>query len=123
MQLTPPPICLHAHIQRHNGAPGGANAVAGAPGLARCFGRIGEDHPPRANSYIRADAGRQTIRPSDWAERLAGAMSCLSAPTGAGRHRRVSIGHSPLGVPRVINGVSADLHEALRGVRADCWDF
>jgi hypothetical protein len=63
------------------------------------------------------------FRPSDWAERLAGAMSSFrpgGAKAGLGAH----IGYSPLCVPRVIDGVKGVLvSSALRDVEPMAWDF
>lgn len=65
----------------------------------------------------------RTFRPSDWAERLAGAMSSFrpgGARSGPGAH----IGYSPLCVPRVINGVKCVIvSEALKDVDVRAWDF
>lgn len=65
----------------------------------------------------------RNFRPSDWAERLAGAMASFrpgGARTGPGAH----IGYSPLCVPRVINGVKCVIvSEALRDVEPMAWDF
>ena len=64
-----------------------------------------------------------TFRPSDWAERLAGAMSCFR-PDGVRGGIGAFIGYSPLCVPRVINGVKCVIvSEALRGVEPMAWDF
>jgi hypothetical protein len=65
----------------------------------------------------------QTFRPSDWAERLAGAMSCFR-PDGVQGGIASFIGYSPLCVPRVINGIKCVIvSEALRGVEPMAWDF
>lgn len=65
-------------------------------------------------------AGR-TFRPSDWAERLAGAMSSFR-PKGAGIGAH--IGYSPYCVPRVIDGVKCVIvSEALRDLEPMAWDF
>jgi hypothetical protein len=65
----------------------------------------------------------RTFRPSDWAERLAGAMSSFrpsGATAGIGGH----IGYSPYCVPRVVEGVKSVLvDEALRDVEPMAWDF
>lgn len=64
-----------------------------------------------------------TFRPSDWAERLAGAMSCFR-PDGVQGGIGAYIGYSPLCVPRVINGVKCVIvSEALKGVEPMAWDF
>jgi hypothetical protein len=64
-----------------------------------------------------------TFRPSDWAERLAGAMS--SFRPGAGPRSYASfIGYSPYCVPRVIDGVKCVIvSEALRDLEPMAWDF
>ena len=65
----------------------------------------------------------QTFRPSDWAERLAGAMSCFR-PDGVQGGMGAYIGYSPLCVPRVINGIKCVIvSEALKGVEPMAWDF
>jgi hypothetical protein len=65
-------------------------------------------------------AGR-TFRPSDWAERLAGALSSFRPKgSGIGAH----IGYSPYCVPRVIEGVKCVIvNEALRDIEPMAWDF
>ena len=63
------------------------------------------------------------FRPSDWAERLAGAMSCFR-PGGTQGGIGAFIGYSPLCVPRVIDGVKCVIvSEALRDVEPMAWDF
>jgi hypothetical protein len=63
----------------------------------------------------------RAFRPSDWAERLAGAMSSFRPP-GAVAAR--PIGYSPLCVPRLVEGVRAVVvSEELRGVEPMAWDF
>jgi hypothetical protein len=65
----------------------------------------------------------RTFRPSDWAERLAGAMSCFR-PGGGKGGIGAAIGYSPYCVPRVINGVKCVIvNEALRGLEPMAWDF
>ncbi len=65
----------------------------------------------------------RTFRPSDWAERLAGAMACFrpdAARGGIGAY----IGYSPYCVPRVINGVKCVIvNETLREIEPMAWDF
>lgn len=64
-----------------------------------------------------------TFRPSDWAERLAGAMSCFR-PDGVQGGIGAFIGYSPLCVPRVINGVKCVIvNEELKGIEPMAWDF
>ena len=65
----------------------------------------------------------KTFRPSDWAERLAGAMSCFR-PGGGQGGIGAYIGYSPYCVPRVINGVKCVIvNEALREMEPMAWDF
>jgi hypothetical protein len=66
----------------------------------------------------------RTFRPSDWSERLAGAMSSFR-PGGAGaKGIGAHIGYSPYCVPRVINGVKCVIvDEALRDLEPMAWDF
>ena len=63
------------------------------------------------------------FRPSDWAERLAGAMSCFR-PEGSAGGIASFIGYSPYCVPRVINGVKCVIvSEKLREIEPMAWDF
>ncbi len=65
----------------------------------------------------------RTFRPSDWAERLAGALSSFR-PGGAQARPGSHIGYSPYCVPRVIDGVKCVIvNEALRGIEPMAWDF
>jgi hypothetical protein len=65
----------------------------------------------------------RTFRPSDWSERLAGAMSCFRPGGGVGGPGAY-IGYSPYCVPRVINGVKCVIvNEALRDLEPMAWDF
>jgi hypothetical protein len=65
----------------------------------------------------------RTFRPSDWAERLAGAMSSFR-PGGSKGGIGAFIGYSPYCVPQVIDGVKCVLvNEALRGIEPMAWDF
>ena len=63
------------------------------------------------------------FRPSDWAERLAGALSSFR-PEGGASGIAAHIGYSPLCGPRVVGGVKCDIvSEALREVEPMAWDF
>ncbi len=65
----------------------------------------------------------KVFRPSDWAERLAGAMSSFR-PGGARGGIGAHIGYSPLCVPRVINNVKCVIvNEQLREIEPMAWDF
>jgi len=63
----------------------------------------------------------KTFRPSDWSERLAGALSSFRPKgSGIGAH----IGYSPYCVPRVIDGTKCVIvNEALRDIEPMAWDF
>ena len=63
----------------------------------------------------------KAFRPSDWAERLAGALSSFR-PAGSGIDAH--IGYSPYCVPRVVNGVKCVIvNEALRSLEPMALDF
>ncbi len=65
----------------------------------------------------------RTFRPSDWAERLAGALSSFR-PGAAQAGRSGFIGYSPLCVPRVVEGVKCvRVSEQLREIEPMAWDF
>jgi Protein of unknown function (DUF3579) len=65
----------------------------------------------------------RTFRPSDWAERLAGAMSCFR-PGGSRAGVGQAIGYSPLCIPTVIGNVKCVVvNEALRDIEPMAWDF
>jgi hypothetical protein len=68
------------------------------------------------------NAGRQ-FRPSDWAERLAGVLSCYR-PGDALRGRDAYIGYSPYVRPMTIGGVKCVLvDERLRDMERKAFDF
>jgi Protein of unknown function (DUF3579) len=66
----------------------------------------------------------RVFRPSDWAERLAGAMSSFR-PGAAGKAAIGSfIGYSPYCVPKSLGEVKAVVvNEALRDIEPMAWDF
>jgi Protein of unknown function (DUF3579) len=65
----------------------------------------------------------RAFRPSDWSERLAGAMSAFR-PGGAAGGIGSFIGYSPYCVPRTVDGHKCVLvNEALRGIEVLAWDF
>ncbi|MFZ2649514.1 MAG: DUF3579 domain-containing protein [Burkholderiaceae bacterium] len=65
----------------------------------------------------------KVFRPSDWSERLAGAMSAFR-PAGSPAGIASFIGYSPHCVPRTVQGHKCVLvNEALRGIEAMAWDF
>jgi Protein of unknown function (DUF3579) len=67
----------------------------------------------------------RVFRPSDWAERLAGAMSSFR-PGGGGSRAGIGayIGYSPYCVPTTVGEVKAVIvNEALRDIEPMAWDF
>ena len=63
------------------------------------------------------------FRPSDWSERLAGAMSCFR-PGGSQGGIGAFIGYSPYCVPRIVDEVKCVLvNEALKDIEPMAWDF
>jgi Protein of unknown function (DUF3579) len=66
----------------------------------------------------------KVFRPSDWAERLAGAMSCFR-PGAAGKAGiGAFIGYSPYCVPTSVGDVRCVIvNEALREIEPMAWDF
>ena len=74
--------------------------------------------------YIQGiTADGRAFRPSDWAERLAGAMSSFR-PGGASGGIAAYIGYSPYCVPQVMDSIKCVIvSEALRGIEPMAWDF
>ncbi|GAB4038889.1 MAG: DUF3579 domain-containing protein [Rubrivivax sp.] len=65
----------------------------------------------------------RTFRPSDWAERLAGAMSSFR-PGGAAAGPGAHIGYSPYCIPRVVGNVKCVIvDERLKDIEPMAWDF
>ena len=78
---------------------------------------------PRQYYIQGVTADGRTFRPSDWAERLAGAMSSFR-PGGARGGIGSYIGYSQYCVPQVIDGIKCVIvNEALRGIEPMAWDF
>ena len=80
-------------------------------------------HAPLKYHILGLTLEGRTFRPSDWAERLAGAMSSFRPGGGAGGIGAF-IGYSPYCVPQVVDGVKCVLvNEALKGIEPMAWDF
>jgi hypothetical protein len=82
---------------------------------------------PMSTMTAPASSARQdgrVFRPSDWAERLAGAMSSFR-PAGSGKAGiGAYIGYSPYCVPTAVGDVKAVIvNEALRDIEPMAWDF
>ena len=80
--------------------------------------------PPPTRQFIIQGItkdGKQ-FRPSDWAERLCGVMSCFRPPGYAGPNAHLQ--YSPFVRPNMLNGVrSVVVDEALREVEPLAYDF
>ncbi len=80
-------------------------------------------NPPREVFIQGVTLDGSTFRPSDWAERLAGAMSSFR-PGGGRGGIGAYIGYSPWCVPRVINEIKCVIvNEQLREIEPMAWDF
>ena len=81
------------------------------------------NHKPRQFYIQGLTLEGRTFRPSDWSERLAGAMSCFR-PGGSQGGIGAFIGYSPYCVPQVVEGVKCVLvSEALKGIEPMAWEF
>jgi hypothetical protein len=79
--------------------------------------------PPRRFIILGTTVQGRTFRPSDWAERLAGAMSSFRPAGGAGGIAAY-IGYSPYCIPNLHEGVKCVLvSDALRDIEPMAWDF
>lgn len=95
------------------------------PSWARWTARLHRmtDPKPRQVFIQGITQDGRTFRPSDWAERLCGAMSCFR-PEGSAGGIGSFIGYSPYCVPQVINGVKCVIvNEKLREIEPMAWDF
>ena len=85
--------------------------------------RVMTSSKPRKFIILGTTLDGKTFRPSDWAERLAGAMASFR-PGGAQGGIGAYIGYSPYCVPHVEGVVKAVIvDEALRGIEPMAWDF
>lgn len=119
---------MYAAMQQNQGTmPDDAGRVVWLP-LCRDVAWLAANQPmhpsqPRQIFIQGITRDGRTFRPSDWAERLAGAMSCFR-PGGTRAGIGAAIGYSPLCVPRVIGGIKCVIvSEALKGVEPMAWDF
>lgn len=64
----------------------------------------------------------QPFRPSDWAERLAGVMSCFRDDGVTGEAAALS--YSPYCIPTVVDGVKCVVvNERIKLIEPRAWDF
>jgi len=105
------------------------NSAFAAPAMSPLRGRnevapqVSTPSKPREVFIQGVTKSGRTFRPSDWAERLAGAMSCFR-PGGVQPGRGAFIGYSPYCVPMVVNGIKCVVvNEALKAIEPMAWDF
>ena len=118
---------MHAAMQQDQGTMQAILGHTGSPALPnRAGGRSGPLMSllrPRRLFIQGITAKGQLFRPSDWAERLAGAMSSFR-PAGSAGGIADYIGYSPYCVPQVIDGVKCVIvSEALRDIEPMAWEF
>ena len=78
---------------------------------------------PRQFTIRGITADGREFRPSDWSERLAGAMSSFRPGSGTGGIGAY-IGYSPYCVPLLQGGIRCvRVSEALKGIEPMAWDF
>jgi hypothetical protein len=124
---------MRAAVQQQQGTIHGASWAAAVVGRAACADDLSAQPAPPMSAPDRVarefiihgvtQDGR-TFRPSDWAERLAGAMSCFR-PGGAGKAGiGAFIGYSPYCVPTTIGHAKAVIvSDALKEIEPMAWDF
>ena len=79
--------------------------------------------PPRQYCILGLTLEGRTFRPGDWAEHLAGAMSCFR-PGGGIAGIGAYIGYSPYCVPQLVDSVKCVIvSEALKGIEPMAWEF
>ena len=80
------------------------------------------DQPAREFIILGLTIAGKAFRPSDWADRLCGVMSCFR-PEGTGG-RNAHLQYSPYVMPILLNGVRAvAVSENLRGIEPLAYHF
>ena len=105
----------------------GRRAAEPEPGTGRALAAAATAVAPRPKFrellIVGLTVESMPFRPSDWSERLAGAMSAFR-PAGSVGGIAAFIGYSPYCVPRTVDGHKCVLvNEALRGIEVLAWDF
>ncbi len=118
---------MHAALQQNKGTMQPVRGPLMRPHLHAAGNRTDPSpmtpHLPRKFHIQGVTVAGRTFRPSDWAERLAGAMSCFR-PGGARGGIGAYIGYSPYCVPQLVDGVKCVLvSEALMDIEPMAWDF
>jgi hypothetical protein len=115
------------HPESRSGQTQSAAATVNAPVIAQpaksstvtTFSRI----KPREVFIQGLTSKGRAFRPSDWAERLAGAMASFR-PGGASMGAAAHLGYSPYCVPTTMGEIKCVVvSEALRDVEPMAWDF
>jgi Protein of unknown function (DUF3579) len=136
---TEPAIEPSAEARARRERPGAAHGVVGAADATLAKAAGPQLAPPAHGPIVSMPSVAQIIhrqflivgktldgkvfRPSDWSERLAGAMSAFR-PAGSALGMAAFIGYSPYCVPRTVDGQKCVLvNEALRGIEVLAWDF
>ena len=82
-----------------------------------------KSNTPREIFILGITRDGRTFRPSDWAERLAGAMSSFR-PRGSAGGIGSAIGYSPYCIPTVHGHTKCVVvNEALHSLEPMAWDF
>ncbi len=115
--MPKPPVAV-----QHN--PGSALSLSSGHKPPQPLSLVPHVHSTKREVFIQGlTLDGRTFRPSDWAERLAGAMSSFR-PGGASMGRAAHIGYSPYCVPQVVGGIKCVVvNEALRELEPMAWDF
>ena len=123
---------MHAATQQLRGTipaagfppPGAGSLRLSSPAVVKSAAALPMTTSPTRLVFIQGVTQQgKTFRPSDWAERLAGAMSSFR-PGGSQGGIGAYIGYSPYCVPRVVEGVKCVIvNEALRDIEPMAWDF
>ena len=116
---------MDAVIDQVERAGGHTPCLAGASATSPGLNVKATLHKPTLRELLVVGLTRdgKPFRPSDWSERLAGAMSAFR-PAGSVGGIAAFIGYSPYCVPRTVEGHKCVLiNEALRGVEVLAWDF
>ncbi len=124
--FNPGPI-MHAAAQQHPGTMQTSRGLLRPPVIHPTSRGapppVMTNHKPRQFYIQGLTLEGRTFRPSDWSERLAGAMSCFR-PGGGQGGIGAFIGYSPYCVPHVQDNVRCVLvNEALKGIEPMAWDF
>lgn len=115
---------MHDPPRRVGGTVPSREGARGAPVVVAAARITAMNPTPHRQFHIHGVTldGRR-FRPSDWAERLAGAMSSFRPGGGAGGIG-AHIGYSPYCVPHSLDGDRGVLvSDALRDIEPMAWDF